>query len=127
MPAYSPIYEKMNQAVSLYFLMQDVHNEYEATERERRSKLKPRSRKPTKREIFANFDEDTMFLKYAVLVGDGSFRDEVIAACDEHAPFLISQFFSDERLPKEERIDWLATTFYRWLTARHPVRHLSPS
>jgi hypothetical protein len=124
MPAYSPIYEKMNQAVSLYFLMQDVHNEYEAAERERRSKLKPRSRKPTKREIFANFDEDTMFLKYAVLVGDGSFRDEVIAACDEHAPFLISQFSYDKR---EGGTDWPATTFYRWLTARHPVRHLFPS
>ncbi|KAH6689589.1 hypothetical protein F5X68DRAFT_260251 [Plectosphaerella plurivora] len=120
MPAYSPIYEKMNQAVSLYFLMQDVHSEYEDEERERRARLKPRGRKATKREIFANFDEDTMFLKYAVLVGDGCFRDEVIAACDEHAPFLISQFFYDERPGNQDKFGWPSTAFYRWLTARHP-------
>lgn len=133
MPAYRHIFEKMNQGVSLYYMMQDVHTTFEEDERNRWKKhvqslkQKQKPRKPTRREIFSKLDEDTMFLQYAVLVGDGSFREEVIASCDEHAPFIISQFFADERLPKKDQFDWTPTTFHRWLTERHPVRILQES
>lgn len=54
--------------------------------------------------------------KYATRIGDGSTLEEVIARCDEHAPFLISQCTSDL-----SELDWPTTPFYQWIIKRHDV------
>lgn len=112
----------MAQAVSLYYFLEDVHRDYE--HEQRRGKPKKGPKKPKREDILATLDIETTLLKYAIRAGDGSVFEEVVAACDEHAPFLISQFSQDEKLAADEgKFDWRPTTFYNWLTSRHSVRH----
>nr|XP_036579293.1 uncharacterized protein CTRU02_10903 [Colletotrichum truncatum]KAF6786779.1 hypothetical protein CTRU02_10903 [Colletotrichum truncatum] len=51
-------------------------------------------------------------------MGDGATYDEVVARCDDHAPFLISHFYEDSNA-----FDWPPTSFFQWLVERHPDIH----
>ncbi|KAF4333952.1 hypothetical protein FBEOM_12236 [Fusarium beomiforme] len=77
-PAYLPIYRKMQEAVRLYYRMMAIY----------RNK-KPKKAKKSKKDVLK--DLHSMFHEYAASIGDGSTLEEVIARCDEHASFLISQ------------------------------------
>ncbi|KAL2760630.1 hypothetical protein ACRALDRAFT_1053715 [Sodiomyces alcalophilus JCM 7366] len=107
---YTPIYTKMAEAVSLYYNMLDVHMAFEEPYRRKKGK------KMSRVEIYDRLDPDTMFFKFAVNAGDGAVYQEVVASCDEHAPFLISHFYEEDK----SYFDWEPTTLFKWLTSRHP-------
>ncbi|KAG7110145.1 hypothetical protein HYQ45_017698 [Verticillium longisporum] len=108
---YTPIYNKMAQAVSLYYNMLEVHDAHREAVKLKKGKRK--GKRPSNEEVFKSLDVDTMFFQYAVIAGDGSLYHEVIDACDEHASFLIAHCY------EEEDFDWTHTTFFVWLTQRH--------
>jgi len=53
--------------------------------------------------------------QYALAIGDGVVKDEVIARCDAHAAFLLDQF------PQEGDFEWADTSFFKWMQSRHTV------
>ncbi|KAM0335779.1 hypothetical protein ACHAQA_000829 [Verticillium albo-atrum] len=108
---YTPIYNKMARAVSLYYTMLEVHDAHKTNFNLKRGKKK--GRRPSDEEIYRSLDVDAMLFQYAVTAGDGSLYHEVVDACDEHASFLIAHIF------EEESFDWSHTTFFKWLTDRH--------
>ncbi|KAF4469733.1 hypothetical protein FALBO_3379 [Fusarium albosuccineum] len=103
-PAYLPIYNKMCEAVVLYYRIMDIY-------KAKKPKKAKKGKKDQMKELYRVFHE------YAAMVGDGSTLEEVLERCDEHASFLISQCL------QEEGFDWSDNPFYKWLVGRHHVRH----
>ncbi|KAF4965897.1 hypothetical protein FSARC_6367 [Fusarium sarcochroum] len=100
-PAYAPIYSKMREAVVLYYRIMAIYRDKQ-----------PKKAKKSKKEILKELYH--VFHQYAAMVGDGATLEEVMARCDEHASFLISQCTQDR-----SEVDWDATPFYKWLIDRH--------
>ncbi|KAF9765158.1 hypothetical protein IL306_002599 [Fusarium sp. DS 682] len=101
-PAYLPIYRKMQEAVRLYYRMMAIYRD-----------KKPKKAKKSKKDVLKGLH--SVFHEYAASIGDGSTLEEVIARCDEHASFLISQCIQDQ-----SEVEWSVTPFYKWLIERHP-------
>ncbi|KAI1072486.1 hypothetical protein LB507_003229 [Fusarium sp. FIESC RH6] len=100
-PAYAPIFRKMREAVALYYRILAIYSD-----------KPPKKAKKSKKESDKELNQ--VFHEYATRIGDGSTLEEVIARCDEHAPFLISQCTSDL-----SELDWPTTPFYQWIIKRH--------
>ncbi|OAR03791.1 hypothetical protein LLEC1_04660 [Akanthomyces lecanii] len=103
-PAYQATYDTMCQATTLYYSIMDIVEDMK-TEPKRAKK----SKSPTQSDVLA-----TIFHKYSAFLGDGSTYEDVVARCNKHAIFLISQFMQDDGV-----VDWKATAFYRWMKSEN--------
>ncbi|KAK3944171.1 hypothetical protein QBC46DRAFT_375569 [Diplogelasinospora grovesii] len=104
-PKYEAMYSQIQEAITLYYGVLDVYDQYLRACRKKQKKSKKTPIPPTL---------DDIFFKYAVTVGDGSVRDEVEARCHKWAQFFIAHF------PKETDVTWEGTLFANWLHESHP-------
>jgi hypothetical protein len=104
---YTPIANTMFQGISLHYHVLDLYeDELRALKETERSKPKHKRRKHRIQDVTLPV-HDILF-KYAVAVGDGVTREEVILRCEIQAGFLLAHF------PK-------GTGFHNWLSAEFPV------
>ncbi|KAJ3495192.1 hypothetical protein NLG97_g3570 [Lecanicillium saksenae] len=101
-PAYQSTYDSMCQATTLYYGLMDIIQDT-------KPKRGKKGKSPSQKEILA-----AMFHKYAAFVGDGSTYDDVVARCNKHAVFLISQFMQDDSVT-----DWPSTDLYKWMLSQN--------
>ncbi|KAF6823891.1 defective in methylation-7 protein-like protein [Colletotrichum musicola] len=111
---YKPIYDRMVEGVSIYYTVMTAIEEHMAQEGKGKKGKGRKKKSGTHNELSI----EEVLLKYAVAIGDGATYDEVIARCDNHAPFLISHFYEDSHA-----FDWPPTVFFKWLVERHPETH----
>ncbi|OAA54222.1 hypothetical protein ISF_08449 [Cordyceps fumosorosea ARSEF 2679] len=103
--AYQATYDTMCQATTLYYSIMDATEALNEKPARGKKSKSPSSQK----DVLAS-----MFHQYAAAVGDGSTHEDVVARCNKHAIFLISQFMQDDSV-----VDWKASAFYKWIKSKN--------
>ncbi|KAK3685557.1 hypothetical protein B0T22DRAFT_465976 [Podospora appendiculata] len=104
-PQYEGMYRQVTEAITLYYGVATVYENYQANCQERQLKKKKPLAPPTLHEVL---------FKSAVNIGDGAVLAEFEKRCHKWAKFLISHF------PIDKEMEWDGTAFATWIYHSHP-------
>ncbi|KFY48696.1 hypothetical protein V495_01115 [Pseudogymnoascus sp. VKM F-4514 (FW-929)] len=97
---YQKIYNKMTEAIELYYILCDIHTET-------KSRGKGKNQKP---------DVEQVFDKYIQQKGTKFTHSKVKKLCVEHSKFLLSQM----KNISSAAMGWKNTPFFKWLVQNSP-------
>ncbi|KAK3327214.1 hypothetical protein B0T19DRAFT_156564 [Cercophora scortea] len=104
-PQYEAIYREITEAITLYYGVATVYENYQAKCQERALKKKKPLPPPKL---------DEVLFKSAVNIGDGAVKTEFENRCHKWAKFLIFHF------PIDKEMKWDGTAFATWIYDSHP-------